>query len=96
MEQLPVKAQIKCLTYLGQLEQQGYELRRPVADQLRDEIYELRPSYQDVHYRILYFFSGKNLVVISHGVTKEDRVPTGEIRLALERKKRFEEKSWSA
>jgi hypothetical protein len=47
------------------LEQQGHELRRPIADFLRDGIYELRPSVQGVNYRILYFFSGRNVVVVS-------------------------------
>ena len=56
---LPVKAQIKCLAYLSQLEDRGHELRRPIADMLRDGIYELRPSYAGVHYRILYFLQEK-------------------------------------
>jgi hypothetical protein len=47
-------------------------------------------SYQGVHYRILYFFSGKNVVVVSHGLTKEDEVPAVEIRRAIERKRKFE------
>jgi hypothetical protein len=51
---------------------------------------ELRPSYQGVPYRILYFFVGKDLVVLSHGITKEDKVPDVEIERAVERKKRFE------
>jgi hypothetical protein len=87
---LPVKVQAKCLSQLGLLRSQGYELRRPIADILRDGIYELRPTYQGVHYRILYFFSGKNLVVISHGITKESQVPPIEIERALERKKKYE------
>ena len=57
------------------LKQQGHELRRPIADFLRDGIYELRPSFQGVHYRILYFFSGRNVVVVSHGIVKEAEVP---------------------
>ncbi|SPF35007.1 hypothetical protein SBA4_1600028 [Candidatus Sulfopaludibacter sp. SbA4] len=56
MKKLPAKVQDKCQAYLGQLEDFGHELRRPVADYLRDGIHELRPSYQGVHYRMLYFF----------------------------------------
>ena len=44
----PQKVQIKCLAYIAQLEAKGHELRRPVADFLRDGIYELRPSCQGV------------------------------------------------
>jgi len=69
---------------------QGHELRRPVADFLRDGIYELRPSYQGVHYRILYFFTGKNVAVLSQGITKEGAVPDVAINRAIERKERFE------
>ena len=59
LKTVPKKVQRKCLVYIAQLEMLGHELRRPVADFPRDGIYELRPSYQDVQYRILYFFSGK-------------------------------------
>jgi hypothetical protein len=84
------RVQDKCLAYLSHLEARGHELRRPLADLLRDGIYELRPSYQGVHYRILYFFSGKDVVVVSHGLKKEGEVPAGEIKRAIERKKKFE------
>ncbi len=73
------------------LEAKGHELRRPAADFLRDGIYELRPSHRGVNYRILYFFVGKNVVIVSHGLQKESEVPAVDIDRALERKKRFEE-----
>src|SRR2546422_8849051 len=90
LRKLPKKVQKKCLTYIAQLEMQGHDLRPPIADLLRDGIYELRPSYQGVNYRILYFFSGRDLVVLSHGITKEGAVPGVEIERAIERKQRFE------
>lgn len=65
-------------------------MRRPIADFLRDGIYELRPSCEGVHYRILYFFSGKDVVVLSHGIIKEGAVPGVEIDRAVERKKKFQ------
>ncbi len=92
--------QVKCQAYLKQLEDFGHELRRPVADYLRDGIYELRPSYQGVHYRILYFFpkpdkrrqeaNPPKVVVVSHGLAKEANVPDVEIETAIERKRKFE------
>jgi hypothetical protein len=88
---LPIKAQAKCLSQVRLLRSQGHELRRPIADFLRDGIYELRPTHQGVHYRILYFFSGKNVVVISHGLSKESDVPVVEINRALERRKKYKE-----
>jgi hypothetical protein len=65
-------------------------LRRPIADVLKDGIHELRPSFQGVNYRILYFFSGRNVVVVSHGVVKESEVPETEIDRAVQRKQCFE------
>jgi hypothetical protein len=43
-ESLPSKALLKCHARLERLELLGHELRRPEADYLRDEIYELRAS----------------------------------------------------
>ncbi len=90
LKALPVKVQAKCLTLVSMLRSQGHELRRPIADILRDGIYELRLSYQGVNYRILYFFSGKNIVVISHGLSKKVDVPAIEIDRAIERKNEYE------
>jgi hypothetical protein len=43
-----------------------------------------------VNYRLLYFFHGREIVVLVHGLTKEDRLPLHEIRRALDRKASFE------
>ena len=74
---------------LARLEQMGHELRRPEADYLRDEIYELRASYQGVNYRMLYFFHGRDAIIVSHGLAKEREVPRREIDLAMRRQARF-------
>ena len=68
----------------------GNDLRRPEADYLRDDIYELRASCQGVHYRMLYFFHGRAAVVVSHGIAKEQRVPPPEIDLAVKRRRAFQ------
>ena len=39
---------------------------------------------------MLYFFSGKSIVVVSHGLTKEREVPKGEIDKAIARKRYVE------
>jgi phage-related protein len=86
LDALPKKVQLKCTERISRLAELDHELRRPEADTLRDRIYELRASYQGVHYRVLYFFAGKAGVVLSHGITKEDRVPNREIDRAIKRK----------
>ncbi len=90
LDGLERKAVTKCVQRLELLTELGHELRRPIADLLRDGIYELRFRYQNVNYRVLYFFSGSNVVVVSHGITKEKRVPPKEIKKALERKRMVE------
>ena len=63
--------------------------RRPEADFLRGGVYELRVGLQDINYRMLYFFHGREAVVVSHGIVKERLVPQREIELALQRKEQF-------
>jgi hypothetical protein len=77
----------KCLDRILLLERLGSELRRPIADLLRDGIRELRAKVGSVNYRILYFFSGSDIVCLSHGITKEKEIPGGEIDVAIQRKK---------
>jgi phage-related protein len=84
LDDLPLKVKAKCAERIDRLGELGHELRRPEADFLRDGIYELRASYQGVHYRMLYFFAGKAVVVVSHGLTKEREVPPREIDHAVE------------
>jgi hypothetical protein len=84
------KAQDKCRVRLERLAALGHELRRPEADYLRDDIYELRVRFQTANYRMLYFFHGRATAVLSHGVVKEDRVPPNEIDRAADRKRQFD------
>ena len=90
LDGLPVKVQAKCIERIDRLAAMGHELRRPEADYLAEGVYELRASYQGVHYRMLYFFAGKSVVVVSHGLSKKQVVPPREIALAIRRKKSVE------
>lgn len=88
LDKLPEKAQDKCIVKIERLAALGHESRRPEADYLRDDIYELRIALPGIRYRILYFFQGGK-AVISHGLTKTSHVPSKEIDLAIERKISF-------
>ncbi len=90
IEGLPSKVVAKCQEKIDRLKECGHELRRPEADFLRDGIHELRIQRQQVNYRMLYFFHGREAVVISHGLVKERKVPAGEINAAIRRKELFE------
>ncbi len=85
------RAYESCVAAIGRLAEFGHELRRPLADILRDGIYELRIRKGRVNHRILYFFHGRNLAILGHGLTKEDKVPKSDIERAIRRKKAFEE-----
>ena len=87
---LPALAQDKVRLRVERLQELGHELRRPEADYLRDGIYELRASAGGIHYRVLYFFHERMAVVLTHGITKERRIPDREIGLALRRKRQFQ------
>jgi phage-related protein len=85
----------KCVSAIGRLAAEGHELRRPTAAHLRSGLHELRIHRGRVHLRILYFFHGRNVVVLAHGLTKEDVVPRADIHRALIRKAAYEEQPQS-
>ena len=82
-------AYAKCNARIQVLAQLGHELRRPMADYLRDGIHELRIRHGHVNYRILYFFHGQAVAILAHGLTKEDEVPNADIERAIQRKEAF-------
>lgn len=79
----------KCQAAIERLAEMGHELRRPEADILRDGIYELRIRVGRVNYRILYFYHGRGVALLTHGLTKEREVPNADIDRAIVRKDRF-------
>ncbi len=83
-------AYANCVAAIQRLAAEGHELRRPTADYLRDKIYELRAKRGHVNYRILYFFHGREVAILAHGLTKEDKVPNNDIERAIQRKRQYE------
>ncbi|HUO08583.1 MAG TPA: type II toxin-antitoxin system RelE/ParE family toxin [Phycisphaerae bacterium] len=98
VERQPPKVQDKLFDAVSRLEELGHDLRRPEAEYLGKDLYELRVKKGHVNYRPLYFFDdrkdkeGKTTLrraVIAHGCTKEDAVHPTDIALALERRKKY-------
>ncbi len=90
LHKLAAKDRRKCLARIERLGEHGHELSRPYAAYLRDGVYELRVKSGTVNFRMLYFFSGRTVVVISHGVVKKtEKVPSAEIDRAVEAKREF-------
>jgi hypothetical protein len=42
------------------------------------------------NYRLLYFFHGRQVAVLAHGLTKERQIPKADLETAIKRKKLFE------
>ena len=89
LDDLPDKAKDKCIAVISRLADFGNQLRRPDCDYLKDGIYELRARTGNVNYRILYGFAGRQIVLLSHGCTKEKKVPNKEINRAIENLRRY-------
>lgn len=88
IDSLPIKEQAKVFAYLIELKNQGYNLRRPIADYVGNGIYELRPKNN----RIFYFFFLKERVVLVHAVRKKTKkIPPKDFKLSIRRKALVEE-----
>lgn len=85
---LPKKERAKIFAYIIELKNQGYNLRRPIADYVGSGIYELRPKND----RIFYFFFLKDNAVLVHAIKKKtDKIPKGDLSLCFKRKCQVEE-----
>ena len=86
---LQEKVRDRFISRIERLAEHGSGLHRPEADLLRNGIYELRVRHRRLRYRLLYFFSGRR-VVLSHGLIKEGQeIPPGEIERAIARRDEF-------
>ena len=89
LDALPVKARAKLEKWMQLLEERGPDLPRPYADVLRDKIRELRVKFGNTHYRLLYFFVGKKIIMTHGFVKKTEAVPEIEVRFAIQAMKDF-------
>ncbi len=82
------KAYDLCLYRTLRLSELGHQLNqnRSESAYLEDGIYELRIKSKHVNYRILYWFHNNKFACLSHGFTKEARVPPQQIATALKNK----------
>lgn len=82
LDSLSKRGKVKCIEKIERLQALGHELRRPDCDYLTEGIYELSATAGNANYRILYAFTGKDVVLLSHGLTKKKKVPKREIERA--------------
>lgn len=89
LDGLEERLQNKFIVRITRLADCGNELRRPEAAYLRDGVYELRVRHKHINYRLLYFFSMQR-AIISHGITKVDKVADKEIEKTVRRNKQYD------
>lgn len=88
LDGLGLKERAKVLAAIDLLEEEGSGLRRPYTDFLKDGIYELRVRVSRVRYRVLYFFSSRTDIVLTHSFRKKSKsVPKNEIARAARYRK---------
>jgi len=91
LDELVARDRDKCLARLKWLKDRGHEIGPPVSKFLRDGIYELRVTGANRAYRMLYFFFGRQVVVLTHGLIKKtQKVPPREIDKAVQSRREFE------
>ena len=88
-ENLPMKAANKYEARIERLAKCGIELQMPYTKYLKQEIWELRFRVGKLNYRILYSFVKKSVVLLSHGIIKEGKVPEKEIKRAVDNRKKY-------
>jgi len=90
LKELPVNQRAKALAFIGLLEEEGPNLRRPYADLLEDGIHELRIKLTGTQVRILYFFCYQNFIILTNVFDKHSKkVPKEQIKLAKESREIF-------
>jgi len=88
---LPSAARERCRDRLRLLAESGHRLRRPLAARVCPGLYELRLKYRGLNLRMLCFFHGQTIVVVSHGFVEQQAViPLAEVCRALDCRARFE------
>ena len=85
LDSLGSKPRAKVERFMVHLKTHGPDLPRPYADILRGKIRELRVPYGRLHYRLLYFFRGRRIILTSGFLKKTPRIPEEEIERAERR-----------
>ena len=84
---LNVKMKAKVVSDLHRPEMPENEAGSPLSKFLEDDIFELRAGLGNNIVRILYFFDGGEIIVVTNGfVKKHQKTPRNEILLAKQRR----------
>lgn len=73
LAELPTKALAKCVGYLEQLEEHGFDLPRSFIAKVRGNIWELRPEWAGTEYRFFYVAMVGRRFVVLHAIKKKSQ-----------------------
>lgn len=68
---LPIKASRKCFYYLDRLQISGLQQSKNFVEKLDDNLWEVKPEYDNVEYRFLFGFIGPNRIGIVTALKKK-------------------------
>lgn len=88
------KLKAKVYRSLKLLESYGNQLGEPDTKSLGDGLFELRTKHSSNIVRNLYFYHKGRIIVVTNGfIKKSGKTPPEEMRIARERKRKYEEKN---
>lgn len=73
LDALSDKARAKCLAYLRQVGEHGFDLPRSVIAKVRGKIWELRPEWGGTEYRFFYVAIVGRRIVVLHVIRKQSQ-----------------------
>lgn len=86
LNRLPKRDRGKVVRNIALLEEMGYRLPFSYCKKLvGTELWELKTKYRTNEHRILFFYHGKNPILVSGFQKKTEDTPHGEIRVGEER-----------
>lgn len=89
LRSLPKAARVKCGEYMQRLEWQGFGLAASHLKKLSGDIWELRPAYGGIEYRLYFGVADGEAIYVHAVVKKQQRADTADIRLAQSRFKEW-------
>ncbi|MCA1666811.1 MAG: type II toxin-antitoxin system RelE/ParE family toxin [Thermomicrobia bacterium] len=85
---LPSGARAKCGGYMNELEWKGLSLPASHLKKITGSIWELRPEYEGIEYRLFFGVKDGEAVYVHAVIKKQQRAARGDIALA---QRRFDE-----
>jgi phage-related protein len=82
---LPAKARAKCAFYMARLDQQGLSLPRSYLAKVEGDVWELRPEFGGIEYRLMFGVIAERFVFVHAIVKKRRRLSRADIALAQSR-----------